>query len=153
MDEGPLLETVLAAFESLPVHVFATAGSHLDPARFRVPANAVVTRPVRHAALLPYTDLFVTHAGLGGIGAALTYGVPMLCIPLGREQPVNAARVEAIGAGRTLPTDATVADLRDATRALLQDGRYRDAARRAADDIRACDPATRAARELEQLLD
>jgi MGT family glycosyltransferase len=152
MDEGPLLETVLAALEALPVHVFATVGAHLDPERFRVPANAVVARTVRHAAVFPHTDLFVTHAGLGGIGAALTYGVPMLCIPLGREQPVNATRVEAIGAGRTLGTDATVADFRDAADALLRDGRYRDAACRAADEIRACDPATSAARELESLL-
>jgi MGT family glycosyltransferase len=152
MDEGPLLQTSLAALDGLPVHVFATVGAHLDPASLRPPANAVVARPVRHAALMPHTSLFVTHAGLGGIGAALTYGVPMLCIPLGREQPANAARVEAIGAGRTLGRDATVADLRCCVTEMLEDDRSRASAAAAARTVRELGAGARAIEEIEQLL-
>jgi UDP:flavonoid glycosyltransferase YjiC (YdhE family) len=152
MDEGPLLQTVLAAFEALPVHVFATVGNHLDPANFRAPANAVVAGYVRHAAVLPHAATYVTHAGLSGIGAALTYGVPMLCIPLGREQPANARRVEAIGAGLVLGSDATVSDLRRALRALLDDPSYRTAATDTAAAIRADGSGAVAVDALEQLL-
>jgi MGT family glycosyltransferase len=152
MNEGPVLQTVLAALESLPVQVFVTIGAHLDRANFRIPENAVVAGFVQHAAVLPHAAMFLTHAGMGGIGAALSSGVPMLCIPLGREQPQNAARVEAMGAGRVLGVDATVADLRAAVTELLDDGRYRIVAEAAASEIRAIGSGTRAIEELETLM-
>ena len=93
MDEAPLLERVLDALAELPVRVFATVGGHLSPSDVRPPANAVVSPYVRHAAVMPHASVFVTHAGLSGIGAALTFGVPMVCVPLGREQPFNAHHV------------------------------------------------------------
>jgi UDP:flavonoid glycosyltransferase YjiC (YdhE family) len=102
--------------------------------------------------VLPRTAPFVTHAGMSGIGAALSCGVPMLCIPLGREQPRNAERVEAIGAGKVLGMDATVADLRAAVTDLLDDDRYRIAAVAAATEIRAIGSGTRAIEELEALM-
>jgi UDP:flavonoid glycosyltransferase YjiC (YdhE family) len=41
----------------------------------------------------------VTHAGHGTVMAALAYGVPLVCIPLGRDQYYVAGRVAAVGAG------------------------------------------------------
>jgi MGT family glycosyltransferase len=152
MNEGPVLQTVLAALESMPIQVFVTIGAHLDRASFRIPENAVVSGFVQHAAVLPHTAVFVTHAGMSGIGAALSSGVPMLCIPLGREQPQNAARVDAIGAGKVLGIDATVADLRAAVTELIDDDRYRIAAEAAASEIGALGSGTRAVEELEALM-
>jgi MGT family glycosyltransferase len=150
MDEAPVLRNVLNALEALPVQVVATVGDHLDPAAFIGPANAVVSRYIRHAAVLPHTALFVTHAGLSGIGTALQFGVPMLCLPLGREQPANAARVVAIGAGRVLSPKASAEELRANVTELLNDDAYRRAAARAATEI--SEHNARAVEGLEQLL-
>jgi MGT family glycosyltransferase len=152
MDEAPVLQRVLDAFAGLDVSIFATVGAHLEPSAFRVPSNAVVTNYVRHSAVMPHASLFVTHAGLSGVSTALAFGVPMLCVPLGREQPVNAAHVAAVGAGQTVSRDSSVEAIRDTATAVLSDPAYRDAAQRIAAAIRPYGNGARAVRELEQML-
>jgi UDP:flavonoid glycosyltransferase YjiC (YdhE family) len=44
----------------------------------------------------------VTHAGHGIVMKALAADIPMLCMPMGRDQNDNAARVVARGAGLRL---------------------------------------------------
>jgi MGT family glycosyltransferase len=151
MNEAGLLARVLDALADLPVRAFVTVGDHLDPAALNAPGNAVVSRYVRHAAVLPHAALFVTHAGLGGVSAALSYGVPMLCLPLGRDQPANAAAVAALGAGRTLAPDASVEALRAATMAILGDASHGVAAARMAAALRAGGSGSAALAALEQL--
>lgn len=133
MDEAPVLQRVLDALGAHSVRVFATVGDHLDPSAIAAPGNTVVSRYVRHAAVMPHADVFVTHAGLSGIGAALTFGVPMVCLPLGREQPDNAAAVQASGAGTVVALNG---DVGAAVTEVLRDARYRDAAGRIAASIR-----------------
>lgn len=128
MDEGPVIERICAAAEGRSIVV--TVGAHLEPSAL---SNA--TGYVPHGALLPHAKVLVNHAGLGGVLAALAHGVPQLCIPLGRDQPTNAAAVERLGAGLLLPPDASVEDIAAALDTLLTDDRYRDAARAAAATI------------------
>jgi MGT family glycosyltransferase len=113
--EVPVLRRVLAALAELPVRVFMTVADHVDRARIgRVPPNATVSTYVRHAAVLPHADLLVTHAGLGSVVAALAHGVPMVALPLGREQPDNARALVRMGAGVALAADAPIEDIRAA---------------------------------------
>jgi UDP:flavonoid glycosyltransferase YjiC (YdhE family) len=63
---------------------------------------------------------------------ALAAGVPMVCIPMGRDQDGTAARVVAQGAGVQLPTSASSADIRAAVRDVLDHGEYRANAARLA---------------------
>jgi UDP:flavonoid glycosyltransferase YjiC (YdhE family) len=111
------------------VRGFATVGHHLDPAELKPGPNTVVSRYVRHAAVLPHARLLVTHAGLSSIGAALACGVPMLCVPLGRDQATNAERICALGAGLEVSAQAPAAEVGAALRELLLDERYRSAVR------------------------
>src|SRR5258708_14087026 len=74
--------------------------------------------------------VLITHGGMSSITASLAAGVPMVCIPQGREQPINAARLAATGAGRVLAPDAPAAEIRAAVDAALRDGQARAAARR-----------------------
>jgi UDP:flavonoid glycosyltransferase YjiC (YdhE family) len=151
MDERPLLERVLTAAAALPVDVVATVGDHLDAQEIAAvaPTNATVTGYVRHAALLPGAALLVTHAGLGTVLAGLAHGLPLLCLPLGREQPDNAAAVVQAGAGRTLPPDSTVDELRAGLVDVLEAPQLRTAATRMAATIGAC--AGRIESELDTL--
>ena len=80
----------------------------------RGPAEPTVSGYVRHAAVLPHADLLVTHAGLGSVVAALAHGVPMVALPLDREQPDNARALARMGAGVALAPDAPADEIRAA---------------------------------------
>ena len=121
MDEGPVVQAALDALAGLRVRVLATLGAHLDPGGFRVPSNAVVGPYVPHAAVLPHASALVTHGGLGTVLAGLAHGVPLVCVPLGREQPNNAAAVARVGAGVVVPPPAVAASLRMAVALVLDD--------------------------------
>jgi UDP:flavonoid glycosyltransferase YjiC (YdhE family) len=128
MDEVPVLQRIVDALAAEPVRVLVTLGAHLDPAALRLPGNATATGYVRHAACLPYAAATVTHAGLGTVLASLAHGVPLVCVPLGREQPDNAAAVVRLGAGLVVPPAAGGEAVRDAVREVLADPAYRSAA-------------------------
>lgn len=152
MDEGPVLRRVLSALAELPVRVLVQVGVHIDADALPTADNVVVSGFVRHAAVLPHASAVVTHAGLGTVSATLAHGVPLVCIPLGRDQPLTAARVEAVGAGPTLSPDATADEIAAAVRHVLDAARYRDAAAAQARDIATCIDAGLAVSTVEELL-
>jgi UDP:flavonoid glycosyltransferase YjiC (YdhE family) len=104
-----------------------------------------------HARLFPSAAIVVTHAGLGTVMMALAHGVPLLCVPLGRDQFFNASRVEAIGAGRVVHSDAGGQTIADAARALIDDAAARAAASRMAATIAGYRNGEAAMLELEDL--
>jgi rhamnosyltransferase subunit B len=53
--------------------------------------------------LLPQVALLVHHGGIGTTAEALRAGTPQLVVPLAHDQFDNGARVEALGAGASLP--------------------------------------------------
>jgi UDP:flavonoid glycosyltransferase YjiC (YdhE family) len=93
-----LLARIVAALGRLPVRALVTTGGAVaydgDP-----PDNVEVVPWVSHSEVLPRTDLVITHGGLGTIMTALAFGVPLLCVPIGRDQHANAARVGELGYG------------------------------------------------------
>ena len=133
-ESGDLFSRVLAGLSQLPVTTVATVGEHIDPAELGPqPPNIRVYQYVPQGDLLPSCDLVVSHGGSGTVIGALAHGVPSLVIPLGADQPHNAARCAALGVGQVLdPISATAETVRTAASAVLTDPRYR----RAAEEIR-----------------
>lgn len=121
--ESELLRKILDALGGLPVRGLVNLPDYIDAATLRPPANVTLSGYVRHTAVLPRADLLVTHAGLGSVLAALAFGVPMVCLPLGREQPDNAEAVVRVGAGRTLSAASGPEEIREAISAELGSGR------------------------------
>ncbi|MEU4996278.1 macrolide family glycosyltransferase [Streptomyces sp. NPDC021622] len=110
----------VAAFGGLAGwHVVLQIGKHVDPAELgEVPGNVEVRSWVPQLAILEQADAFVTHAGMGSCGEGLFAGVPMIAVPQGAEQPMNADRLVELGVARRIDTaDATA----DALRAALFD--------------------------------
>jgi UDP:flavonoid glycosyltransferase YjiC (YdhE family) len=93
----------------------------------------------------------ITHGGHGTVMKALIAGVPLVVVPLGRDQPGNAARVVHAGAGVRLRKNASVSALRAAIARVTEDPRYRAAARRMAARLAAERDDDRAIVELEQV--
>ncbi len=77
----------------------------------------------------------ITHGGHGTVIKALAAGVPMLCLPHGRDQADDAARVVAAGAGLRLSRRSDAAVIQAALQRILTERSFRDAARRMADAI------------------
>jgi UDP:flavonoid glycosyltransferase YjiC (YdhE family) len=71
----------------------------------------------------------VSHAGSGSVLGALAHGLPMVLLPLGADQPHNAARCEAIGVARVLDAvTAQPAEIAAAIAELLASEPHRRAA-------------------------
>ena len=105
-----------------------------------------------HDDLLPGCAAAVTHGGLGTTLRALAHGVPLLVLPLGRDQEINAARVVALGVGARLASDDAPARIAAALNTLLDDPRFSTAARRAAERIAADSPDDTAVAAVESLI-
>ena len=129
-----------------------TTGPAVDPASIDAAPNVTVERYIPHRALLPDCSLAVTHAGLGVVMAALADGVPLVCIPMGREQHDNAARVAACGAGVVLSTDAGVSEIGHAIQTVLEAPEYTAAAKRMAAVMARRNGRDAAVAELEALV-
>jgi MGT family glycosyltransferase len=146
------LRRTAAALATLPVQAVLTVGPAVDPGAIASAPNVAIHRYLPHSALLPDCALVVTHAGMGTVMAALAHGVPLLCLPMGRDQYDNAARVAACGAGIVLPADAGVEEIRHAIQEMLAGPNYQAAARRMAAVMARQDGRETAIKELEALL-
>lgn len=142
---GPALEAVAG----LPVRVLLTTG-HERGLDGPVPDNVRVERWVPQAQVLPHAAAVVCHGGSGTTLGALAAGVPLVIMPLFADQPENARRVAAVGAGLAVAPPNAVA-LRDALEAVLADDAFRTAARRLAAEMRALPPADAAVECLSRL--
>jgi MGT family glycosyltransferase len=151
MRQEGLLQRAADALGQLPVRGLVTTGPAVDPAVISAPDNVTVTRWVRHADVLPHCSAVITHGGHGTVMKALIAGVPLIVVPLGRDQPDNAGRVVYAGAGIRLRKNATASALRTAISRVIEDPRYRAAAQHMAARLAAERDDNRVLDELEQV--
>ena len=126
------------AVRELDINVFAALGA-IDPASLKdIPANVEVGQMVPQLDILSQASVFITHAGMGGTGEAIYYGVPMIAIPQMEEQAITARQIEKLGLGRAfLDKNAiTAGALREAITALLTDPSYKNTALEFSADMR-----------------
>ncbi len=146
------LKTIIAALGRLPVRGLVTTGPTLEPGEFSAPDNVIVVRSAPHATLLEETAVFVTHAGHGSTLRPLMAGIPLLCMPMGRDQNDNTTRVVTRGAGLRLSPGASVEAVMVAITELLEDVRHGQAAATLGAAIRADRDSRSAATWLEGFL-
>jgi UDP:flavonoid glycosyltransferase YjiC (YdhE family) len=126
----PALRRIVRALSTLPVRAVVTVGPALSPDDLASAENVFVCRSAPHSQLLSHAAAVVTHAGHGTAVRSLAAGVPLLCMPMGRDQNDNAARVVARGAGLRVNAKAGVKKIQQAIRELLQSPRYRENAQK-----------------------
>ncbi|WP_280951421.1 glycosyltransferase, partial [Methylobacterium radiotolerans] len=78
-----------------------TTGPNVGAADLDAPAAVRVVAAASHDALMARADLVVCQGGHGTVSRALLHGVPLLVIPLARDQADNAARCAPRGPERT----------------------------------------------------
>jgi UDP:flavonoid glycosyltransferase YjiC (YdhE family) len=114
-----VLQRLVDAAGEIPRRFLVTTGPAVAPSAVKLPANVTAVSYIPHDLLLLEAELVITHAGLGTVMAALRHGLPLLCVPLGRDQFRNANWVQSKGVGLTLPADADVSMIGGAIEGLL----------------------------------
>jgi UDP:flavonoid glycosyltransferase YjiC (YdhE family) len=134
-DQLGTIENVVKALGELPARGIVTLGPSLVGTRIDAPPNVTVVDFASHEQLMGEAAVVVTHAGHGTVIRALAHGVPLLCMPMGRDQHDNAIRVATRGAGLTLDRNATAQKIAVALSRLLAAPSFRHGARRMAREI------------------
>jgi UDP:flavonoid glycosyltransferase YjiC (YdhE family) len=132
-----LFRATVDALAGLPARVLFTIGTEVErDALGPAPDNVSVEPWVPQADVMPHAAAMVGHGGSGTTRMALAAGVPSVVVPGFADQPRNAERVAALGAGITL-AEQDVAGLGGAVRRLLDEPSFRDAAKRVAAEVAA----------------
>lgn len=145
------LQRIVTALGTLDVRGIVTLGPAMAGATLDLPANVFALPAVSHAQLFPHAAAVVTHAGHGTVMRALAHGLPLVCLPMGRDQDDNAARIVAHGAGLRLKRSAKPRQIAQAVQQVLGGQSFRQQAQRLSQLIAQDVAADRAVRELEMI--
>jgi Erythromycin biosynthesis protein CIII-like, C-terminal domain len=153
--EMTLAGIALQTLAELPVRVVLTlSAGHPRDELGTVPANARLEQFVPHSAVLKRSGLLVSHAGHGIVAKARYYGVPMVLVPWGRDQPGVAARAAALGVAEVVTRDdLTGPRLAAAIHRVLSTPRYQENASRIAGRLQTRDAVAIARARIEELLE
>ena len=151
-DMIPLYRQCVAAFADAPVQVVISAGERTDIAALgALPGNVEVYPQVDQIAVLEKADAFVTHCGMNSASEALYFGVPLVMLPVTKEQGAVAVRARQLGAGVYLKKK-TAEEIRAAVDLVLSDPAYRRAAQEIAAGFKACPGAAGAADKILRVI-
>ena len=151
MDHADVLQRVATALGELPVRGFLTTGPSIAPDAIVAPPNVTVVERAPHSEVLRHASAAVTHAGHGTVIKALAAGVPVVGLPLGRDQLDNAARVVHHGAGLRLKPKARPEAIANAVQRVISEPSFAANAERIAAAIAAETAEDLAVAELEAL--
>lgn len=153
VESGDLFLRVTEGLRRLHADIVVTVGRDIDPDELGPqPQNVRVAQFIPQHELLPRCDLVVCHGGSGTVNATLSYGLPLLTVAMGADQPPNAERCEELGVGINLdPVRATPDQVLEAATALLGDPSYRHAALAVQAEIAAMPDVTTTVPLLERL--
>ena len=151
MAQERVLARAIEGLGRLDARVLVTTGPAIDPASLPAAPNAVVLRSAPHTKLFPEAAVVLTHAGMGTVTRALAAGVPLVCLPMGRDQLDVAARVVHANAGVRLRPSAKPAAIAAAVERMIREPDFRNAARRIGARLVADAAAQQGIAELEVL--
>jgi UDP:flavonoid glycosyltransferase YjiC (YdhE family) len=124
-NQAPVIQKSIDALKGLHVKGLVTLGMAMENEDFNIPDNVFVMNTARHSEVFPHADVVITHAGHGTVIRALAHGVPLICLPLGRDQNDNAIKVEMKGCGIKLSPGAKVSAISKAVGKILTDADFK----------------------------
>lgn len=146
------LQRTINAIGRIEMDGVATTGPALDPAKLQAPKNVTLLPSAPHDAVMREVSLVVTHGGHGTVSRALWHGLPLLVMPMGRDQDDIAMRVEFHGAGLVLPPAASETEIAAALNRLINEPHFRAAAQRLGAAIASEIDAGRLVSEMEEIV-
>ena len=115
----------LGGEQAQPYHLLVTyAAQQLD--ELHVPSNVGLTSYIPHSLVLPLSSVCITHCGHGTMTAALSHGVPLVCLPNLGDQTLLSTRLHELGAAIALDGEkATPEEIRAAVERVLKEPSFK----------------------------
>lgn len=129
-EQANALQRTIDAVAAAGMEGVATIGPALEGTPLDAPPGVTLVASAPHDQVMEEVSLVVAHGGHGTVSRALRHGLPLLVMPMGRDQNDIAARVESHGAGLVLPPDASQAEIAQALTRLVREPGFGVAARR-----------------------
>ncbi len=129
-NQAALLRRIVAALGTMDLDAVVTIGPAMETETLQAPDNVAIIHSAPHDAVMREVSLVITHGGHGTVTRSLLNGLPVLVIPMGRDQGDNAARVVARGAGLALTESATGEEIVSAVERLVTEQDFRTASAR-----------------------
>lgn len=129
-NQGPMIQQCINAIGQLDVRGLVTLGLAMENEVFDLPQNVKIIKSAPHSQVFPHADLVITHGGHGTIMRALSYGIPLICMPMGRDQNDNAAKVSFHGCGLQLSKKTEASKIKSAVENILLDQKFKENAKR-----------------------
>ena len=147
-----VFEKIAAACEGLDAQLIISLGGSTTPESLpELSGNPLVVSYAPQLELLEKASLTITHAGMNTTLESLTYGVPMVAIPIANDQPGIAARIAWAGVGEVVPLGKlSVGRLQKAIEQVLTEDSYPKNALRLQEAIKRLGGVSRAADIIEQ---
>lgn len=146
------IQSAMDALRGEDIRGLVTLGPAIDKDRFSAPENVVVVKSAPHSAVFPLASLVITHAGHGTIMRALAHGLPLICLPMGRDQNDNAIKVRHHGLGISLKAKAGPDKISTAIRRILKEDAFKQAAESFREEIRRSQKSEWILQEIENLM-
>jgi zeaxanthin glucosyltransferase len=145
-----VFQAIAAACVDLDAQLVISLGGASVEGLPALPGEPIVVSYAPQLALLERAAVAITHAGMNTALECLTYGVPMVAIPVTNDQPGVAARIAWIGAGEIVPlAKLTAARLESVLKLVLTNESYRHNAVRLQQSIAQAGGVKRAADIIE----
>ena len=151
-NQASLMQRVIDALATMQVRALVPLGQMLQSSELVAADNVAIVPSAPYSVVLKSAAVVVSHCGHGTTMKALAAGVPMVCIPMGRDQDATADRVVNQRAGVFLTPAASPADIRAAVADVLDNDSYRTNAMRVASVIASEHQPIDVVLELEELV-
>ncbi|MBD1866091.1 glycosyltransferase [Cyanobacteria bacterium FACHB-471] len=150
-----VFEAIAAACVGLDVQLVISLGGGMPlEAMSTLAGDPLVVSYAPQLEVLTRAALTITHAGLNTVLESLTYGVPMVAIPISHDQLGVAARIVWAGVGELLPiTRLTAASLQSVIYKVLTQDSYKVQALRLQSAIQNSGKVQQAANIIETVIE
>ncbi|BAZ11185.1 glycosyl transferase family protein [Calothrix sp. NIES-4071] len=146
--------TIAEACKHTNAQLVISLGGGLAPEAFpNLPGNPLVVKYAPQLELLQKASLNITHAGLNTTLESLSYGVPMVAIPVTDDQPGVAARIKWTGTGELITlSNLSVTKLKESIQRVLTQNEYKQNAVKLQKAISCTGGVSRAADIIERVV-
>jgi zeaxanthin glucosyltransferase len=149
-----IFEMIAEACAELDVQLIIALGGGTSPESLsKLPGNPIVVGYAPQLELLQKASLTITHAGMNTTLESLSYGVPMVAIPITNDQPGVASRIAWTGTGEVIPLKkVSVEKLQKAIKQVLTVDSYQQNALKLQEAIKQGGGVSKAADIIEQVI-
>ncbi|KIL28205.1 hypothetical protein B4133_3208 [Bacillus altitudinis] len=153
-DTEAFFNMCIDAFADFDGKVILATGEKIDMSLLKeAPSHFLIEPYVPQLEVLELTDVFVTHGGMNSVNEGIHYHVPMVVIPVDKDQPMVAKRLTDLSAARALDKDQlTARQLRDTVESVLGSDTYRAGIEKIEESFQTAGGTEKALRVIDQFM-